>query len=325
MNRPGDRLRALAARVCTVDAMARLIDPVIADMQAEHTDAIRHGRVWRSRWVRVAGYLAFAKVVLMCDRSAADDAGLLVPAAGWSTGAAALATGIFVAIPIYSQRAYLEPGDWQAVMFLLPQALAMSVPIGATIGIAMGLPRQRLSVHVITLMLALAFLCSAGSLVNLGWLVPNANQAFRVAVFRRVAPGQPSPAKGDPELTFAELSRLIQRKSEFPVGSAEWDDTTRLRTGYHMRLALAFATFALSLFAMSLLALCRRRGVIVIGAVGAILGYYALLFYGRSFALEHQLSPPVAAWLPNVAFALLSVALTLSARPRHSAGATAQS
>jgi hypothetical protein len=60
---PGDRLRALAARVCGPAAMTRVIDPVIADLQSEHIDAIRRGQTWRSRWVRLAGYVVFWKVI----------------------------------------------------------------------------------------------------------------------------------------------------------------------------------------------------------------------------------------------------------------------
>ena len=56
MIRPGDRLRSMASRVCGAAAMERLIDPVIADLQCEHGEAIRRGQVWRSRWIRMAGW-----------------------------------------------------------------------------------------------------------------------------------------------------------------------------------------------------------------------------------------------------------------------------
>jgi hypothetical protein len=36
MSRPGDRLRALAARVFDAQTMERLVDPVIADLHAEN-------------------------------------------------------------------------------------------------------------------------------------------------------------------------------------------------------------------------------------------------------------------------------------------------
>jgi hypothetical protein len=43
--------------------MDRLIDPVLADLQAEYRDARAHGRIWKSRWVRVAGYVSLLKAV----------------------------------------------------------------------------------------------------------------------------------------------------------------------------------------------------------------------------------------------------------------------
>lgn len=52
-------LRAMAARLCSARAMERLIDPALTDVQLEHRDAIAQGRPWRSRWIRLAGYLRF--------------------------------------------------------------------------------------------------------------------------------------------------------------------------------------------------------------------------------------------------------------------------
>jgi hypothetical protein len=44
MTRSGDRLRTIAARVCSAATMERLIDPLIADLQTEYAEALRHGR-----------------------------------------------------------------------------------------------------------------------------------------------------------------------------------------------------------------------------------------------------------------------------------------
>jgi hypothetical protein len=318
MTRPGDRLRALAARICSAGTMARLIDPVIADMQAEDAQARRDGRMWRSRWVRLAGYIALAKVLVVCESSAAGDTGPLVRAVVCSLGAVAVATAAFVAIPYYNQRGFegFELDRWQTVMFLLPQALAISIPVGVTIGIAVGLARRQMSMRLTTLVAALAFVCSAGSAVNLGWVVPNANQALRTAAFRKFS--QIPPPKGDNELTFQELNRQIRQSGTFPVDSRGLDEFTRLEVAYHMRWALAFATLVLALFAMSLVGWSRRRWAIGIGVGAAIFGYYALLFIGRSYALNHDLAPPVAAWLANAFFVAMSGALmALGARRRR--------
>jgi putative ABC transport system permease protein len=58
MSPPGTRLRAVAARLFAPTTMDYLIDPAIADMQAEYDDASRRGMTWRKRWIAVRGHLA---------------------------------------------------------------------------------------------------------------------------------------------------------------------------------------------------------------------------------------------------------------------------
>jgi hypothetical protein len=134
-------------------------------------------------------------VFVICEWSSARDAHQPNRVVGFSLGAVALVTAVMIAIPYYNQHTYpdLQVNRWQAMIFLLPQALAVSVPIGITMGLAMGLAKQRMSAR----------------------------------------------------------------------------------------------------------------------------GYYVLLYVSRLFALSHDLAPPVALWLPNFVFTLLSAALaTLSARRR---------
>jgi hypothetical protein len=66
MNKPGDGLRAFAARWCRPDTMARVIDPLIADLQLEHEEAAHAGRRWKARLVRTVAWFAFIKVVVLC-------------------------------------------------------------------------------------------------------------------------------------------------------------------------------------------------------------------------------------------------------------------
>ena len=49
MKPPGTRLRALAARLLAASTMDYLVDPAIADMQAEYEDASRRGLTWRRK------------------------------------------------------------------------------------------------------------------------------------------------------------------------------------------------------------------------------------------------------------------------------------
>jgi hypothetical protein len=66
VTRPGDRLRAFAAGWCCPETMERVIDPLIADLQREHGEAVRRGLMWRSRWIQIAGWFAFLKVIVFC-------------------------------------------------------------------------------------------------------------------------------------------------------------------------------------------------------------------------------------------------------------------
>jgi putative ABC transport system permease protein len=64
MRPPGTLLRAVAARLFAANTMDYLIDPAIADMQAEYEDASRRGRSWRKRWICLRGHLAFFTMIV---------------------------------------------------------------------------------------------------------------------------------------------------------------------------------------------------------------------------------------------------------------------
>ena len=49
----------MAARIFDHKTMERVVDPLLADLQKEHAEAIRRGRVWKSRWIRLAGISSF--------------------------------------------------------------------------------------------------------------------------------------------------------------------------------------------------------------------------------------------------------------------------
>lgn len=310
----GDRLRAAASRLFDAATMERVVDPAIADLQIE-----------RWSW---AGYLAVIKVMVLCGLGGSmrafqswpdEERQVLWRAAGISLVALVCLTVALEAPPYFlgglSERAPVV----SAALMLLPQALAVSLPMALTLGVALGLAGH-VSARLAIAVAVIGLVCSIGSVANLGWLVPAANQAFRTAAFERMRQqqgdtGWTSPPRGESELTLVDLDRLIQRRQAFPVGSHyELDDLTRLRTGYHMRWALAFAPCALVLFAMSLAAYTRKKWKIRVAIGIALLGYYAILYWGRLFALNHDLPPPAGAWLPNVVFTLLSAATVMLVR-----------
>ena len=84
MTPPGTRLRALAARLCAATTMERLVDPAIADLQAEYEEASRTGRGWRRRWIWMRGHIAFFTMIVVHGRAAQEKTGGLTPWRGLS-------------------------------------------------------------------------------------------------------------------------------------------------------------------------------------------------------------------------------------------------
>ena len=64
MTRPGDGLRWIAARVCDQRTMERLVEPIVADLQAEYDTAAAHADR-RARWLVWRGYGAFWKALAL--------------------------------------------------------------------------------------------------------------------------------------------------------------------------------------------------------------------------------------------------------------------
>jgi len=185
MNRrlPGERLRALASRLCSDIAMERLIDPVLADLQREDADAARRGQVWHRRGIRIAGTLAFWKVIglhavtrapaLAREWAAADEHAVGRTVAFAATFIAAL-TLLFVWQPLSStviQRDHLgyytkfsgHDLAW-LVLYMVPQAVAVGVPLGFSCGVLCGLRRRTVTARARRAILLIAISCSALSL-----------------------------------------------------------------------------------------------------------------------------------------------------------------
>jgi len=303
--------------------MTRFIDPVIADLQAEYALALSEGGMWRRHIVRLSGYIAFLKVFVICDWSPHEDTRALLRAARVSLVATALVTAVLEAMAL--PRYWSGHGDrWTLLALLIPQALTVSIPLGLTIGVALGLAPHRVSARLAAVVAAAALVVSMGSVANVGWILPNANQAFRTAMFEGLARLRGRQdllplhlERGDAELTFGELGQRIESAGTSPSGSYEWGRTNRLRIQYHTRWSLAFASLALTLFSTSLAASARRRWLVGVGALAAIIGYYIILYFGQGLASHGGLSPALAAWLANAVTLMVSALLVLRARSPH--------
>lgn len=119
--RPGARLRAFAARVCSEAALRRWIDPVIADLQYEHAELLRHGRRWRARWARIAACLRILQLVAIHDGGSRGFA--LIASAAMIT----MLTAVLV-LAILSNTPGTPASPLLLAAYLLPATLPLTVP-----------------------------------------------------------------------------------------------------------------------------------------------------------------------------------------------------
>jgi hypothetical protein len=289
--------------------MERLIDPVIADLQCEHADALVKGRAWHARRIRIAGYVAFWKVAAI-DLVRASTHALTTPydgAIGRTIRFSSLATTALTLVFMGPMWKLLWHSGHRVAMFLalVPQGASVALPIGVVFGILCGLRGREATPRVRHAIVGLTIVSSLAMIVIVGWILPASNQ-----VFREVMAGRPL-AKGMNELTLVELASEQALKRQWIVGG-----TARRAFELHFRLALAFAPLALGLFALGI-ATARREAAgipaVSVIALTSCFAYYWLLSVARhALPYGDRLPPPVAAWLPNLAF--LAMALLLSRR-----------
>jgi hypothetical protein len=312
MKRPGARLRSIAARLYSAATMERLIEPALADLQAEYEDARRAGRRWQSRWVWASGHAAFFRMIALHGGHSALDLVRGMPGEERRTvirlsalclTIVILVTGVLAAPPLLRDAARSHADPAMLAIYLLPQALPLSIPVGLTFGIVWSLGRIPPSRRSRTLVLLIATAMSIVSFTILAWVMPASNQAFRVSI----AGG--AVARTATELTLRELGRALDQRTAPTFSPAA---TRSLALDYHTRWALACAPLVLAIFAMVLTAR-GPRGSLVLGlrATAAIAGYFVILVIARGSALPG----PAAAWTPNTALLVLSVAASRRRSP----------
>jgi lipopolysaccharide export system permease LptF/LptG-like protein len=299
MKRPGARLRAAAVRWCSDTTMARIVDPALADLQLEWEVAAQGGRRWHCRWVLVLGYWGLLKALALCgcrriaglssNSSAGERA--TVFRAGAVSLFVMLAAMLLLVAPYLETTAQLERANRAVlVWYLLPSAFPLAVPVGLLFGLLWSVDRVTISRRVVLVAVMLATLVSAASFVTLGWITPAANQAFRTTVVGRPV------ERGLRELTLTELGGSVETRLTASVS------TRQRRAEYHVRIAVSFATMALTVFALSLRS--RRR------LIRLALGIVACTAYLVCLASASTIWDPIAAaWLPNLVLVGASAAL----------------
>jgi lipopolysaccharide export LptBFGC system permease protein LptF len=298
-----------------------VVDPVIADWQAEYEEATSGSSVWKPRWVRYSGYgiLFRALLVYGCWR-------LAMPWQGWSpeergslgrmVGTAIVATVVLTALLAYQpvSRVAMRLGNPAIVALLIPQAIPIAAPLGLLLGILYASRGGPLSRRVIRGSLLSAVAVSIGSFVLLNQIIPAANQAFRVEVFKQSQPdGDPSVlSRGLAEMTLTDLRRQVVQARRSGVGA---EAVRRLDFRLQERRALAAAALPLAVFAL-VIGTRRRYGLAVLGfAGGGITATYYALMIASDQLTRLGAMPAVAVWLPHLGVLALAASL-LSVHPR---------
>jgi lipopolysaccharide export system permease LptF/LptG-like protein len=318
MTRPGTRFRATVQRLCGTTAMERLVDPAIADLQHEYEAAVRRGLIWRSRWILVGGCAACAKVaaaaiIIRALRApiVADDRAV-VRTLVFSVAAVLLLNEVFMWPPLALARRG-APGLTTLLLSLVPQAVAVALPLGLVFGVLLGLRNRPVTAQVKRTIARLGLACTVAAFVLVALVMPAANQRFR----ELAAPsGMPGPlARGYNELTLDELAA----GDPSVLGRTINVDPHRLAFEFQCRLALAFAPLALSLLALGVAANRRKeRGPIPISLVALMIGcgYYVLMYESREAWMSDRAPALIAGWTPNLACVVSALLLRLRRRGR---------
>jgi hypothetical protein len=300
VTRPGERLRQALARWCSDKTLRQRIDPAIADIQCEHRQALQQGRRWHARWIRVASYAGLFKVLAMTAADAAVSVSDRACEEPPISDRAVLGAGLGIALAVVAVTVVLRnapffelvSGDVDSsrgamLLYLVPHSLVLAVPLALLI--AVGAVGPALSRRGHAAVIALAGACSVATLLNVGWIAPAANQAFRVEVA-----GQQIP-RGDNEMTLPEARAALIRGNG-GVGMSAW----QVAASYYRRWAVAFAPLVLTLFALSMRnrKLSRRLLLVVPAATVLIYPFLSLVTLGIPAVL--------VAWLPNAVFGLLA-------------------
>ena len=332
-------IRALAARVFSVAAMDRVIDPILSDIEVESRAHLEGGSLWRARCAIVSGYAGLCRAVLLQMLHACADECLFDAAAKRTmlvSFAALVVLTVALMVPsLLSGRLFTQhPG---LALYLVPQAIPLGIPIALAIGIVWGWSMRPTGRAMLRQVVVVGTAGVLISLATMEWLVPAANDGFRVSLSTLLAPTGRTVniSRGTGERSLSELAALIRPASQMsPLEVTEYEralanfhgiGTPRrrpfrlvesLQLALHVRLALGFATFAFGVLAVAVAATfrCRNHGRAVFGGLVA-------LYIGGWFGVEAiapAVSPVLAPWLPNAAVTVIAmVFLSVRSFQRH--------
>jgi hypothetical protein len=294
---PGRALHRLAAVVCSLTTLERVVEPAIADVQKEY-GAAELGWLRRAR-ILFVGYLAILEVMLMCalqsPAATEDDRRAITRTFAWFAGLTVCASALILVLTVAVLPGV--PPFFAALLttLMLPSAL----PVGLTLGIAFGLGGRAISRRVVRAVLVMAFVAVVVSFSTMIWSWSVVTHSFRQSISDTVGGRQPV-VRAASDISAAAM----QQQPYFGPGGDRMARDKRRAWTQHLRNAVAFATPALALLALALL---RHRAPRVM-LFGACAGYFALLLIGEQLVYQ-GLPPLAAAWLANIVCATGAVFL----------------
>lgn len=312
------RVRALLVRVCSAATMARVVDPTLADMRVESG---------RPAWL---GYLALVRALTLHGITSVPGAVADV----WTADQRALPRGIAVcalatlvlAAPLIAvpAKSALRISPY-VVALLLPQALGLALPMSVLFAIPLAFRKAPNRRRLLIQGAVLSAVCAIANFIVMIQMIPDANQAFRLEVYRQIHPahGDVALTPGPMEMTLHELREQIEaaqatRERPTPEGVAT---PRRLEYTYQVKLALSAVPVPLGLLAIAITFAARGRPrSIALGIAAAfayVYGVWALDAWTlQLFQRSEAVSPVVLAWAPGMLVTALAGAVFWKSRGR---------
>jgi hypothetical protein len=260
--------------------MTRLVDPILADLQAEHHEAVAQGSPWRR-------CLAWLKAIVALARAGAVHSLVVRPYeerrhVGRAVIVTTAAFAGFVAI-LCAPFARFMDWPWSRLAYFVPYVIPVALPASLTCGIVLGLGRtqHRLRAWI----LAVSLLASCGSWWVMAVVVPAASRALQehdrsLPVRPRTPPGTLRTAPGT---LPGPVTIAIMKMHPGPIATVRPES----------RLALACASLALVGFILCVAS--GQRWVDAGIAIAVVVGYFGSLRWA-DLVYESQIAK---AWAPT--------------------------
>ena len=305
------RALVFAQRWFDAGTVQRIFEPLIADWQREWQDASPSRRAR----VSLRGLAAFICAVIV---SSPQIASTTAPSSVTNRVATRIALFTFPATALIIWPFVLDPGGLDVVRILLivPHGMVLAFPfamVAAVDAIRRHEPLppqvQRAVVVKLGILAVLLMVCFHG------WIVPAANQAWRV---KTMPPGMSAPARGVRELTTMQL---LTDPSHWHAGERTnaGGRAAVIRRELNNRAHLAVLPVLLLWLRWGMLDRPRRRWYSPLPSwlltPIVFVAFFALNFMGVNFARSAAASAAVGVWLPTFVFLAVGLIARWWSRP----------